>query len=213
MHQTWRFVRALSASGLAMLFAACSNTGSPISITPPGAALAAHGRIAHSATRCCGEFVYVTNFGSHDISADTIEETRGGRLSPVAGQPFAAGTEPWGITIDPTGRFAYVATCASNNVSAFAVDDGSGALTPVTGSPFATLVCPHGVAVDPTGDFVYFPDEYSNAISAYAIDAESGALKPVRGSPYAAGTEPIGIATCQRVGNACEPDPFSTPSP
>lgn len=135
MHQTWRFVRALSASGLAMLFAACSNTGSPISITPPGAALAAHGRIAHSATRCCGEFVYVTNFGSHDISADTIEETRGGRLSPVAGQPFAAGTEPWGITIDPTGRFAYVATCASNNVSAFAVDDGSGALTPVTDHP------------------------------------------------------------------------------
>jgi DNA-binding beta-propeller fold protein YncE len=70
------------------------------------------------------------------------------------GSPFSAGTSPISITVDPFGKFAYVANILSNNVSAFTID-ATGALAPVAGSPFAGFVSPASVAVYPSGKFAY----------------------------------------------------------
>jgi 6-phosphogluconolactonase len=110
----------------------------------------------------------------------------------VPGSPFAAGYGPFGVAIDPTGKFAYVANNGTasgkpGNVSAFAIDPRSGALTPVSGSPFAAGTNPVGVAVSPNGRFVYVPNYNSANISIFAIDAGTGALKQVKGSPHGTG--------------------------
>jgi DNA-binding beta-propeller fold protein YncE len=54
------------------------------------------------------------------------------------------------VAIDPTGNFAYVGDIgngSSGNVSAFAINAGSGALTPVQGSPFLAGRHPFDVTV------------------------------------------------------------------
>jgi len=141
------------------------------------------------------QFVYAANEGSNTVSGYSVSAT--GALTPVPGSPFAAGPYPVFVTVDPLGRFAYVANyacqfgvgCGStpSSVSAYTVNPSTGALTPVLGSPFATGVGSYQVTVAPSGRFAYVTNFYSNDISAFSIDARSGALTPVPGSPFASG--------------------------
>ena len=113
-------VRTLSALGMAVVFAACSSSGSSGAITPSGVAPASQTHLTQSAAHSDAsrvEFVYVANEGSANISAYKIK--RNGALTPVAGSPFAAGTDPLGVAIDPNGKFVYVANNGSANVSAY----------------------------------------------------------------------------------------------
>ncbi|MFM0285986.1 lactonase family protein [Paraburkholderia megapolitana] len=50
-----------------------------------------------------GKFAYVANAGSNSVSGYAIDATTGA-LTPIAGSPFAAGSVPRRIAIDPTGR-------------------------------------------------------------------------------------------------------------
>ncbi|HJY77042.1 MAG TPA: beta-propeller fold lactonase family protein [Burkholderiales bacterium] len=90
-----------------------------------------------------GKFLYVTNNGSGNVSAYTIDATTGALTAidaipgTVAIDNFAAGTGPQSVTVDPSGKFAYVANNASNNISAYTIDPSSGALTALPSSPFA----------------------------------------------------------------------------
>ena len=63
----------------------------------------------------------------------------------MAGSPFAAGANPFSVTVEPTGQFAYVPNSNSNNVSAYMIDGATGALTPVAESPFAAGTGPESV--------------------------------------------------------------------
>jgi 6-phosphogluconolactonase (cycloisomerase 2 family) len=140
-----------------------------------------------------GKFAYAANTGTSsggNVSAYTIDATTGA-LTAVKGSPFSAGTEPSGVAIDPTGKFAYVSNYGDNDVDAYTIDATTGALTAVKGSPFPTGEEPEYVAIDPKGKFAYVPNYESNSVSAYAIESD-GALKPVKGSPFAAGTETAG---------------------
>ena len=49
-------------------------------------------------------------------------------------------TGPRSVTVDPSGKFVYVANYRSSNVSAYALDAATGALTAMVGSPFTTGV-------------------------------------------------------------------------
>jgi DNA-binding beta-propeller fold protein YncE len=147
-----------------------------------------------------GKFAYVANIssnvpGSGTVSAFSIGSN--GVLTPVPGSPFPAGFEPLSVTVDPTGKFAYVANEFSNNVSAYSIGS-NGALTPVPGSPFATIQeDPVSVAVDPTGQFAYVADfgisSGTNGVSAYSIGS-NGVLTPVPGSAFATGNGPTSVA-------------------
>jgi DNA-binding beta-propeller fold protein YncE len=178
---------------LAALIAGCSNTTSDSQALP----LASRGAVQsvereRSGRNVAVEFAYVTNFGSKNVSAYSI--AAGGALTPLAASPFAAGTDPAGIAIDPTGRFAYVTNFGSNDVAAYSIDATSGALKKVKGSPFAAGTGPYSVAVEPSGKFAYVTSFGSDNVFAYAIDANSGALTPVNGSPFRAAHEPLSVA-------------------
>lgn len=129
-----------------------------------------------------GSSLYVADT-AHNVVLGFAVQTNG-TLSPINGSPFAAGTQPIGLGIDPQGAFLYAANTGSNNVSAYVIDSASGALGAVNGSPFATGgLGPSAVAVNSTTTAVYVTDQVSHDIAAFSISS-SGVLKPLVGSPF-----------------------------
>src|SRR5260221_6231900 len=88
---------------------------------------------------------FISNASAYSIGGN-------GALTPVPGSPFAAGTFPTSVAVDPTAKFAYVTNAFSNNVSAYSIG-ANGALKPVPGSPFAAGTEPTSVAVTPPATF------------------------------------------------------------
>jgi 6-phosphogluconolactonase (cycloisomerase 2 family) len=78
------------------------------------------------------------------ISAYTINATTGA-LTQITGSPFPAGTNPSSVTVDPTGKFAYVPNLYDNTISAYTINATTGALTQITGSPFPAGTQPQSV--------------------------------------------------------------------
>jgi hypothetical protein len=74
------------------------------------------------------QFAYVANVGGNNVSAYSIGAN--GTLTPVAGSPFAAGFRPQSVAVDPTAKFAYVAS-AGRNVSAYSI--GANAVLHIAG--------------------------------------------------------------------------------
>jgi len=145
------------------------------------------------------KFAYVANQGSETVpstvSAYTIASS--GHLSAVSGSPFAdGGSEVFAlansVTVDPFGRFAYVANGNTNDVAAYAINASTGALIEISDSPIAAGTNPFAVAVDPSGRFVYVANNGSYDISGFAINSSTGALTPISGSPFSTGTTSAG---------------------
>jgi 6-phosphogluconolactonase (cycloisomerase 2 family) len=103
-----------------------------------------------------GKFLYVSDAGGNfggDISTYTIDPVTGA-LSEIAGSPFHAGDGAISITVDPSGKFAYVANPGFDSVEGYTIDPTTGALTAIPGVPpfgpgFAAGARPISVAVDP----------------------------------------------------------------
>jgi 6-phosphogluconolactonase (cycloisomerase 2 family) len=165
----------------------------------PGSPFAAETGTAFVTVDPSGRFLYALNCaalcsgsGAGDVQAFTIDQNTGA-LTPIAGSPFLAGSNPYSLAIEPTGHFAYCANFGSNDVSTFSIDSQSGALTQVglpapTGGTF-----PLSIIVDPWGQFVYTANTGSSDVSAFAINFD-GSLQPVAGSPFPAGDFTAGVA-------------------
>lgn len=69
-----------------------------------------------------------------------------GTPSPLSPAEVAAGTEPYYVTVDPTGQFVYVANYASGTVSQYAIGPG-GALAPLADATVNVGVNPRFVLV------------------------------------------------------------------
>src|SRR5215467_12749270 len=94
-----------------------------------------------------------------------------GVLNPIG--TAAAGADPTAVTIDPTGKFAYVANQLST-VSIYKIDAISGALSSLGTAPAGAG--PMSLAVDP-GRFAYVGDISSdNLVYSFSIDANTGLL-------------------------------------
>jgi DNA-binding beta-propeller fold protein YncE len=105
-----------------------------------------------------GKFAYVANAGAGTVSAFTIDTTTG-VLTPIDADPntggvqnFAAGTNPTALTVDPNGKFVYVAnneTVGSTTVSAFVINTTTGALT--SAGTVSAGTGPSSLTVEPAG--------------------------------------------------------------
>jgi 6-phosphogluconolactonase (cycloisomerase 2 family) len=112
-------------------------------------------------------FLYTANAGNNSSVYDIGTGT--------AGTSVAAGNTPSHITIDPSGKFAYVSNQVGNNVSIYSIHATTGALT-AAGTTASTGTSPVSVTTDPTGKFLYLLNNASNDISVYSINATTGAL-------------------------------------
>lgn len=129
-----------------------------------------------------GKYVYVSD-ETNGIRAFLINGV--GALAEVAGSPFAAGNEPFGLSIDFTGTLLYTANFVGSDVSGFSIDANTGKLSPVPGSPFAAGNGPQNAVVDTFGVYLYVCNPSDNTVRAYSIK-QDGSLSAVSGSPFAA---------------------------
>lgn len=136
-------------------------------------------------------FVSEINTGLRVLSIGT-----GGSLKEVSGSPYAAGTGPNGVILDPTGSYVYVANKGSNNISAFTLTAASGKLTAIAGSPFASGgQLPTALVNDNTKKFVAVINSGANGtggnsdMQVFNFDTTTdGKLDPV--STATTGTDP-----------------------
>ena len=120
--------RAIALSAAALL-AGCGGSQPPIGAPGATSISAAHAQKnpAQNVSRGTGtmEFVYVANHYSDNVSAYAIDASTGA-LTEVKGSPFGTSYGPYGVAIDPSGKFAYVANnCAAGkpgSVSAFTIN-------------------------------------------------------------------------------------------
>ena len=168
-----------------------------------------------------GEFLYVANTGSSNVSAFAICDQAtascnssnvnnpDGTLTEVPpsgslpGSPFPAGTDPISIAADPTGTFLYVVDKMSNQVSQYTISPGTGFLTALSSPTISTGLTPVWLAVRAgtstvtatggTRNFVYVANIGSASISAYAFDSITGLLGVV-GTPVTTQGRPSAIA-------------------
>jgi DNA-binding beta-propeller fold protein YncE len=110
--------------------------GSPFLVAP------GTGPVALSADPL-GQFLYVANKTSNNVSAFAIDQTSGA-LAAIA-LPVSS-TSPQSIAVDLSGQYVYVAN-GSGTVTAFAINQTSGILGPlsVAGSPFPAGLNPSAI--------------------------------------------------------------------
>ena len=201
----------------------CTVTGGSgtVSATVTNVAVACVSNFSIGGTVFVGDFFFVANSGADSISEFSIDATSGALLS--VGPPVAVDRGPTAIasTIADThfdNRYLYVSNSRSNDVSAFAVDAGSGALTAVPGSPFAAGTSPGAIAVFATTacssrgapchtlEDLYVANSGSDTVSAYQIDQSTGVLTPL--ASYSTGTGPSAMAVGGYVGPSAPFTPF-----
>jgi DNA-binding beta-propeller fold protein YncE len=128
----------------------------------------------------------VANSGSSTVSVYTIDQTTG---ALTAGTAAETGRGPASVTVDPSGRFAYVANFLSDFVSVYTIDQTTGALA--AGTLVAAGLNPWSVTVDPSGRFAYVANTGSGTVSVYTINQATGAL--TAGTAVAAGIRPVSV--------------------
>lgn len=155
-----------------------------------------------------GRFAYVTNFASNTISQYSINLTTG-QLTAMT--PPTVGTPPGvrGITIHPSGRFAYataVDTPGPNTdlIVTYLVDRTTGALTAMTPAFTAANVDPGSVVCTPNGKWLLVANTHSSSsnitshlINDFAVSGiQDGQLNAASGTAPTT-TQPQVIAVTQ----------------
>jgi 6-phosphogluconolactonase (cycloisomerase 2 family) len=163
------------------------------------------------------EFLYVADQQNNVVWAFGVDTSTGAITNLptfTQAQYIAAGSQPSGVAVDPCQRFVYVANNLSNNVSAYAICNGSstqptqidkpcpatptsgdGTLRAVVASPFSlpgSATFPGPIAVDPFGKYVYVVGTGSNTVSPFRIASVTGALTALTNT--ATGSRPVSIA-------------------
>jgi DNA-binding beta-propeller fold protein YncE len=76
-----------------------------------------------------GQFLFVANHGTRDISIFSIDAASG-RLTPVIGSPFPVDAKPWSVAVDPAGQILIVTRFDSSAVSRLRFNPLTGTLSP-----------------------------------------------------------------------------------
>jgi 6-phosphogluconolactonase (cycloisomerase 2 family) len=130
-----------------------------------------------------GAFLYAGNAGSNSISVYSIDTTRKGQLTPVAGSPFPIGVSPLSMALSKKGDVLYVGGAGGITggfIQGFSLN--AGVPTPLKGSPFITGRNPTAITLDNSGSFLYTANFLDNSISEFAIQPD-GTLTELAGSP------------------------------
>ena len=142
-----------------------------------------------------GRYAYVTAFFfPTPPSGGTVAEytfDSNGTLTPQATPIVTTGSGPSSITIDPSGKYAYIADLNESAISQYLI--ASGTLEPLNPPKIPTGGQPTSIALDRTGHYVYVVSHSGNAVWQYSITAD-GTLTPITPAIVATGSGPDNIA-------------------
>jgi 6-phosphogluconolactonase (cycloisomerase 2 family) len=142
-----------------------------------------------------GRFAYVSGLNSQgtgkSIFAFSISATTGA-LTPVPGNPVAAGTTYGPILINPSGTFAYI---EDGSDGVYAIDPTSGTLTLSSNSGAGGGQLQDNFTINPAGTIAYGTyiggPPNGGVVIKFSIDAATGALTQT--ATYAAGNYPFDV--------------------
>jgi 6-phosphogluconolactonase (cycloisomerase 2 family) len=101
--------------------------------------------------------------------------------------------------------FIYVANFNSNDISAYAIDQGTGAPTSLSTNTFATKTGPTCVLIEPAfGRFLYTSNFLDNSITGYQLNANTGILTGTENNPYPTAGQPTCAAAVSHGNHAGE---------
>jgi 6-phosphogluconolactonase (cycloisomerase 2 family) len=137
-------------------------------------------------------FVYITDEATNQLFGNLVANN--GSLVPMTNSPFATGIFPVGLTIDPRGKFLYVANFSSNTVGAYAIDTATGTPVGSVGSASTSVdTAPMCVTIEPAlGIYLYSANNLASTVSALKLDPHNGGLSQVQNTPFPSS----GLPTC-----------------
>ena len=143
-----------------------------------------------------GRFLYV----GHEVSnlIDVADRVTTFAIDAATGGLTRVGTDvtvedgPYSVSVDPTGRFAYVVNTDSDTLTTLAIDAPTGLPTVVAGG----IVLPNFPLVGtfaPSGRFAYVANSAVHTVRTYSVSPIDGTPTMV-GNDVVAGTTPLSIA-------------------
>ncbi len=141
-------------------------------------------------------FLYVTDYASNQMIGFGI--TSGTTLNYLISGPYKTGNQPSAITIDPRGKFIYVANALDSTVSSYAIDLTTGipsATVNTTGSSnSSTDTQPNSIIVEPAeARYVYTANTLGNSASGFRLNPNTGVINRAQGTPYPSEEKPTAI--------------------
>ena len=149
-----------------------------LSLSPPGNAagsISTYGTLTAPTSMAItpnGAFLFVASPSTATVSAFSVNNGDGS-LAAVAGSPFtvgAAGATPTWVTVEPSGKFLYIADSAHNAVLAFSI--GSNGTLSQVGPAFPTGNNPTHLAVSSGGTLLFASNTNDNTVSAFVIGVD-----------------------------------------
>jgi 6-phosphogluconolactonase len=148
-------------------------------------------------------FLYVTDGAANQLIGFSLQIN--GTLIAMQ-TPFKTDILPDAVVVDPRAIYAYVANYNANDVSAYAIDRGTGNATQISGSTTYTVDAgPTFILIEPAeGRFVYTSNFLGDTVSGLALNPANGQLSPVQNSPFKAAGQPTCIAAVTHGNHAIE---------
>jgi 6-phosphogluconolactonase (cycloisomerase 2 family) len=203
IHPSGKFLYVSDGSGVVDQFTIDPTAGALAAMTPatvpfpyPTAGHTAFAITVHPS----GKWAYVTDYYG-GIAEYAIDATSGA-LSALAQTKVDGGNQcaAW-IAVDPSGKYAYVANCATTAqaISQFTVG-ADGTLTAMTPASMAGASAGTNVQVDVSGTHLYMTSGTSgsgNVVSQFSIGA-NGALAPLTPAAVTVGASPNALILVRR---------------
>lgn len=138
------------------------------------------------------QHVYVTDSGTCQTCANghvfQFDMGAGGNLTALPTASIKAGSWPIAISLDASGKYAYVVNYGDNTVSQYTVGS-DGSLSPMSTATVKTGTNPISLVLTPNGQFAYVVNYGSNNISEYSLSSRGG-LVPLSPATVTVGTNP-----------------------
>ncbi|WP_436924208.1 lactonase family protein [Halosimplex amylolyticum] len=134
-----------------------------------------------------GDTVYVANRTDGGVVSECSVDRSDGSLRRIVDRS-SEGVGPCYVSVDPTGRYAFVANYGGGTAAMYPLSDDGGlgpACDVVThegsgANPDRQAQAhPHAAVPGPDGEFLYVPDLGTDRVEAYRIDAAADRLRPV----------------------------------
>ena len=137
-------------------------------------------------------FVYITDQQTNQLYGNVVNND--GSLTPMVNSPFSTGRFPVALTIDPRGKYLYVANFSDSTVGAYAIDTSTGTPASTVGSASVnTDTGPRCITIEPAlGIYLYTANNLQSDVSAMKLNPSTGGLGQVQNTPFPAS----GLPTC-----------------
>jgi 6-phosphogluconolactonase len=164
------------------------------------------------ATDPTNRFVYVTDFKQNVILSYGVQGS-GGFIIPLQGGSSTTtptGNLPSAVTVDPRGKFIYVANYLDGTVSGYALNQTTGVPSALAGvsSSTATDPGPAAIAVENSiGRYIYTSNFIGNSVSGLYFDPNAGTTNIVQNSPFPGAAKATAVATVKHGDHAIQVNP------